>query len=109
MATSPSAVASPGSDNFVEVLSVEHEALDRVHSGSEDGVGGRFAPNRTEPAVVHDEVECVAGQVPVDFFGAAADAAAACLPDAHRLAIEVAGHVADPLVLGPFLSRFYTG
>lgn len=46
--------------------------------------------------------------LPVDFFGAAADAAAACLPDAHRLTIEVAGHVADPSVLGPFLSRFYT-
>jgi hypothetical protein len=47
--------------------------------------------------------------LPVDFFGAAADAAAACLPDARRLTIEVAGHVADPLVLGPLLSRFYTG
>jgi hypothetical protein len=47
--------------------------------------------------------------LPVDFFDAAADAAAACLPDAHRLTIEVAGHVADPLALGPFLSRFYTG
>ncbi|NEA35735.1 alpha/beta fold hydrolase [Streptomyces sp. SID13031] len=46
--------------------------------------------------------------LPFDFFGAAADAAAACLPDAHRLTIEVAGHVADPQLLGPFLSRFYT-
>ncbi|WBQ08500.1 alpha/beta fold hydrolase [Kribbella sp. CA-293567] len=47
--------------------------------------------------------------LPVDFFGAAADAAAVCLPDAQRLTIEVAGHVADPLVLGPLLARFYTG
>jgi pimeloyl-ACP methyl ester carboxylesterase len=47
--------------------------------------------------------------LPVDFFGAAADAAAACLPDAHRLTIEVSGHVADPQGLGPHLSRFYTG
>ncbi|MFJ9012473.1 hypothetical protein [Streptomyces canus] len=47
--------------------------------------------------------------LPVDFFGAAADAAAAYVPDAHRLTIEVAGRVADPPVLGPHLSRFYTG
>ncbi|MFC9688245.1 alpha/beta fold hydrolase [Kribbella sp. NPDC056951] len=46
--------------------------------------------------------------LPFDFFGAAADAAAAYLPNAHHLTIEVAGHVADPQVLGPFLSRFYT-
>lgn len=48
-------------------------------------------------------------ELPVDFFGAAADAAAAYLPNAERLTIEVAGHVADPAVLGPHLSRFYTG
>jgi alpha/beta hydrolase family protein len=47
--------------------------------------------------------------LPVDFFGAAADAAAACLPNARRLTIEVAGHVADPRVLGPHLAEFYTG
>ena len=46
--------------------------------------------------------------LPTDFFGAAADAAAACLPDARRTTIEVAGHVADPALLGPILSTFYT-
>jgi len=46
--------------------------------------------------------------LPVDFFGAAADAAAACLPDARRLTIEVAGHVADPALLAPRLTEFYS-
>lgn len=46
--------------------------------------------------------------LPFDFFGAAADTAANYLPDAHRLTIEVAGHIADPALLGPHLSRFYT-
>jgi hypothetical protein len=45
--------------------------------------------------------------LPVDFFGAAADAAAALLPDARRLTIEVAGHVADPALLAPRLAGFY--
>lgn len=47
--------------------------------------------------------------LPVDFFGAAADAAAAALPDARRSTIEIAGHVADPAVLGPVLVAFFTG
>lgn len=47
--------------------------------------------------------------LPVDFFGAAADAAAAALPDARRLTIEVAGHVADPALLAPRLANFYGG
>lgn len=47
--------------------------------------------------------------LPVDFFGAAADAAAAALPDARRDTLEVTGHVADPAVLGPILERFLTG
>lgn len=46
--------------------------------------------------------------LPTDFFGAAADATAACLPDARRTTIEVAGHVADPARLGPILRNFYT-
>jgi hypothetical protein len=46
--------------------------------------------------------------LPTDFFGAAADAAAACLPDVRRTTIEVAGHVADPARLGPILTNFYT-
>ncbi|MEV8372640.1 alpha/beta fold hydrolase [Kribbella sp. NPDC056861] len=45
--------------------------------------------------------------LPVDFFGAAADAATGYLPNAQRLTIEVAGHIADPAVLGPHLARFY--
>ncbi len=48
-------------------------------------------------------------ELPVDFFGAAADAAVTYLPNTERITIEVAGHVADPAVLGPHLSRFYTG
>lgn len=46
--------------------------------------------------------------LPVDFFGAAADASAALLPHARRETIEVAGHIADPDRLGPILKRFYT-
>lgn len=47
--------------------------------------------------------------LPVDFFGAAADAAAALLPQARRLTVEVAGHVADPELLAPRLAEFYAG
>lgn len=46
--------------------------------------------------------------LPVDFFGQAADAAAALLPSSQRVTVEVAGHVADPVVLGPVLTAFYT-
>ncbi|MGQ2911632.1 alpha/beta fold hydrolase [Aeromicrobium sp.] len=45
--------------------------------------------------------------LPIDFFGAAADVAAAHLPRARRRTIEVAGHVADPALLGPILAEFY--
>lgn len=45
--------------------------------------------------------------LPVDFFGAAADAAAAALPDARRDTLKVEGHVADPAVLGPILGAFF--
>lgn len=46
--------------------------------------------------------------LPVDFFGAAADAAAALLPDARRTTIPVAGHVPDPALLAPLLIGFFT-
>lgn len=47
--------------------------------------------------------------VPVDFYGAAADAAAEHLPHARRAIIDVPGHVADPATLAPVLTAFYTG
>jgi pimeloyl-ACP methyl ester carboxylesterase len=47
--------------------------------------------------------------LPADFFGAAADAVAAALPDARRETLEVRGHVADPAVLGPIVSGFLAG
>ncbi len=46
--------------------------------------------------------------LPVDFFGAAADAAAASIPNARRATIKLTGHVPDPAVLGPILIAFYT-
>lgn len=46
--------------------------------------------------------------LPVDFFGAAADAAADHLPNARRVTIEVPGHIADAALLGPILTSFYT-
>lgn len=47
------------------------------------------------------------GGLPTDFFGAAADAIAGRLPNAHRVTIEVPGHVPDPAVLAPLLTAFY--
>ncbi|MDZ5662607.1 alpha/beta fold hydrolase [Nocardioides sp. S-58] len=47
--------------------------------------------------------------LPVDYFGAAADAAAAHLRDARRTTLEVAGHVADPALLAPVLAEFFHG
>jgi hypothetical protein len=47
--------------------------------------------------------------LPVDFFGAAADEAAALLPDGRRVTIEVAGHVPHPAHLGPILAAFLRG
>jgi pimeloyl-ACP methyl ester carboxylesterase len=46
--------------------------------------------------------------LPLDFFGAAADATTALLHDARHVTIEVPGHVADPNLLGPVLTDFYT-
>ncbi len=46
--------------------------------------------------------------LPIDFYTAAADAVAELLPDARRTTIEVAGHIADPAVVGPILAGFYT-
>jgi hypothetical protein len=45
--------------------------------------------------------------LPIDFFGRAADAAAALLPGGRRATVRVAGHVADPALLGPILTGFY--
>ncbi|WP_019180030.1 alpha/beta fold hydrolase [Microbacterium yannicii] len=47
--------------------------------------------------------------LPMDFFGAAADAAAAILPGGRRATVETVGHIADPARLGPLLTAFYTG
>ena len=47
--------------------------------------------------------------LPVDSYGAAADAAAGHLPHARRATIDVPGHVADPATLAPVLTAFYTG
>lgn len=47
--------------------------------------------------------------LPFDFFGAAADATVASLPNGQRATIEVAGHAPDPALLGPVLATFYTG
>ncbi|ACQ80337.1 conserved hypothetical protein [Beutenbergia cavernae DSM 12333] len=46
--------------------------------------------------------------LPVDFFGAAADATTALLPNSRRVTLEVAGHIADAGLLGPLLADFYT-
>lgn len=46
--------------------------------------------------------------LPIDFFGAAADAAVGHLPGGRRTTIELSGHVADPALLGPVLTNFYT-
>jgi pimeloyl-ACP methyl ester carboxylesterase len=46
--------------------------------------------------------------LPTDFFGVAADTAAAHLPDSRRSTIEVPGHIPDPGLLGPILTKFYT-
>lgn len=48
-------------------------------------------------------------ELPPDFFSAAADATAACLPAGQRDTIPAAGHVADPAHLGPVLTRFLNG
>lgn len=54
-------------------------------------------------------VDAHSAELPTDFFGAAADAAAAGLANARRETLEVTGHVPDPAVLGPMLTGFYTG
>jgi pimeloyl-ACP methyl ester carboxylesterase len=45
--------------------------------------------------------------LPVDFYAAAADAVAACLPNSRRATAERAGHVPDPALLGPIVAAFY--
>lgn len=46
--------------------------------------------------------------LPLDFYGAASDAAAALLPNVRRVAVPNAGHVADPSLLGPVLIDFFS-
>lgn len=46
-------------------------------------------------------------QPAVDFYGAAADAAVALLPNGTHRVIDGTGHVADPAILGPILKEFY--
>ena len=48
------------------------------------------------------------GGIPADFFSAAADAIVAAIPRAERVTLERQGHVADPVVLGSALARFFT-
>ena len=45
--------------------------------------------------------------LPVDFFGAAADEAAASLPNGHRQTLAAPGHIPEPTILGPILEAFY--
>jgi pimeloyl-ACP methyl ester carboxylesterase len=44
-----------------------------------------------------------------DFFGQAAEAIAACIPDAECQVIEGQTHMVDPAVLAPVLARFFEG
>ena len=45
--------------------------------------------------------------LPVDFYAAAADAVAACLPNSRQATAERADHVPDPALLGPLVAAFY--
>ncbi|MFC0531085.1 alpha/beta fold hydrolase [Phytohabitans kaempferiae] len=65
----------------------------------------------TQPVLLTTSVtmDAHSAGLPTDFFGAAADAAAASLPNGRRATLDVAGHVPGPAVLGPMLTRFYTG
>jgi pimeloyl-ACP methyl ester carboxylesterase len=47
------------------------------------------------------------GDLPTDFFAAAADAIAANVPNATRLTLHGQGHVAEPEALGSALRRFF--
>ena len=48
------------------------------------------------------------GGVPTGFFSSAADAIVAAIPAAERVTLERQGHVADPVLLGSALARFFT-
>ena len=48
------------------------------------------------------------GEVPLDFFGRAADEIAAAVPDAERVTLEGQWHMVDAKVLAPVLERFFT-
>ncbi|MFI2104890.1 alpha/beta fold hydrolase [Isoptericola sp. NPDC019693] len=47
--------------------------------------------------------------LPVDFFGAAADAVAELIPRGARATVAAPGHVPDPALLAPLLRSFYGG
>jgi pimeloyl-ACP methyl ester carboxylesterase len=47
------------------------------------------------------------GEVPVDFFGRAADEIVAAVPNAERATLEGQWHMVDAKVLAPVLERFY--
>jgi pimeloyl-ACP methyl ester carboxylesterase len=48
------------------------------------------------------------GEVPVDFFGRAADEIAAAVPNSERVTLEGQWHMVDAKVLAPVLERFFT-
>jgi pimeloyl-ACP methyl ester carboxylesterase len=47
------------------------------------------------------------GEVPLDFFGRAADEIVAAVPNAERATLEGQWHMVDPKVLAPALERFF--
>ena len=48
------------------------------------------------------------GEVPLDFFGRAADEIVAAVPNAERVTLEGQWHMVDAKVLAPVLERFFT-
>jgi len=63
----------------------------------------------TQPVLLATGIDLDANSagLPADFFGAAADEAAASLPHAERRTLDHAGHIADPQILGPILREFF--
>lgn len=69
--------------------------------------GGALALEAAAAGLPIDRIDAHAAGLPTDFFGAAADAAAAQLPNGRRVTIDVPGHIPDPALLGPVLTAFY--
>ncbi len=69
----------------------------------------RFATIR-QPTLVAtgSQPNPVMNALPPDFFERAADAIAACVPQAERHTFAGEGHVADPAAVAPVLRRFFT-